>query len=112
MAEESARRLSDLLSGATGRRGFLSRAAVLTTLPALGTALAACNDSNGARTAARGDSAGTAHDEHPAPQHNRSNDDAAPVGAGAVGYQRYDPALPPRGPSGTVKLEMTVKEVP
>ena len=113
MAEESVRRLSDLLSGATGRRGFLSRAAVLgTTLPALGTALAACNDSNGARTSARGDSAGTVPDEHQAPQHNRSNDDAAPVGAGAVGYRRYDPALPPRGPSGTVKLAMTVREVP
>src|SRR5512141_2010655 len=94
MGDESTRRLSDLLSGATGRRGFLSRAAILgTTLPALGTALAAC-------------------DEHPAPQHNRSNDDAAPVGAGAVGYQRYDPALPPRGASGAVKIHMTVKEVP
>jgi nitrite reductase (NO-forming) len=113
MGDESTRRLSDLLSGATGRRGFLSRAAILgTTLPALGTALAACDDAKGARKPPGGDSTRAASDEHPAPQHNRSNDDAAPVGAGAVGYQRYDPALPPRGASGTVKIHMTVKEVP
>ena len=113
MGDESTRRLSDLLSGATGRRGFLSRAAILgTTLPALGTALTACDDSKGARQSSRGDTVHTASDEHSAPQHNRSNDDAAPVGAGAVGYQRYDPALPPRGASGTVKIHMTVKEVP
>jgi len=112
MANESARRLSDLLSGATGRRAFLSRAAVLgTTLPALGTALAACSDSDGAHVPAR-DSANPAHDAQQPPPHDRSNDDAAPVGAGAVGYQRYDPALPPRGASGTVKIAMTVKEVP
>src|SRR5690242_2376328 len=114
MADESARKLSDLLSGATGRRAFLSRAAVLgTTLPALGTALVACSDSDGTHTSARDSAApAAAHDGQQPPPHNRSNDDAAPVGAGAVGYQRYDPALPPRGASGTVKIAMTVKEVP
>ena len=113
MGVDSTRRLSDLLGGATGRRGFLSRAAILgTTLPALGTALAACDETRGARTAPGGDSVHAAPVEPQAPQHDHSNDDAAPVGAGAVGYQRYDPTLPPRPASGTVRLEMTVKEVP
>ena len=43
MTDDATPKLSDLLRGATGRRLFLSRAAVLgTALPALGTALAAC----------------------------------------------------------------------
>ena len=113
MGDESTRRLSDLMSGATGRRGFLSRAAILgTALPALGTALAACDDSTGARKSPATDSLHAANGEQDVPRHTRSNDDAAPVGAGAVGYQRYDPALPPRGASGVVKIHMTVKEVP
>ena len=96
MGDESTRRLSDLMSGATGRRGFLSRAAILgTALPALGTALAACDDSTGARKSPAADSLHAASGEQAVPRHTRSNDDAAPVGAGAVGYQRYDPVLPP-----------------
>jgi len=96
--------LSSLLDAPTGRRAFLSRAAVLgTALPAFGTALAACGEPRApVRTPA----------EQEPPPHQHNNDDAAPVGTGAVGYRRYDPALPPVSPGRRVQISMTVKEVP
>ena len=56
--------LSRVLDAPTGRRAFLSRAAVLgTALPTLGTALAACG-------APPGGARGPAQRETPPPQHN------------------------------------------
>ena len=96
------------------RRRFLTRAAALgAALPALGTALAACDAGeregkaeHQSRTAPRDT------EPHAAPPHTHSNDDAAPVGAGATGYTRYDPTLPPPAKGRTVRLAMTVREVP
>ena len=50
--------------------------------------------------------------EHQTPPQQHSNDDAAPVGAGAVGYRRYDPTLPPASTQRRVQIALTVKEVP
>jgi nitrite reductase (NO-forming) len=106
MSRDDVPLLSSVLDGATGRRSFLSRAALLgTTLPALGTALAACDEKRAAAPA-------RLPAEREAPPHQHSNDDAAPVGSGAVGYRRYDPRLPPAASQRRVHIEMTVREMP
>lgn len=123
MAEPPSIDLSSLIHQPTDRRRFLTRAAALgTVLPTAGTLLLGCEQENGARGTAdstraqRTDSTPPPHGADsvgPSGRHqNRSNDDAAQVGAGALGYTAYDPALPPLLPGRHHKIDMTVKEVP
>lgn len=130
--------LSDLVRTPTNRRIFLARASALgVALPGFGAALAACSktgpSSEGAADhapvtgAATGTSAQTAQQPQPrlpanpdsrldtALNHGTHPSSATPgstVGAPAVPFHRYDPALPPLSPGTVKQIHMTVREVP
>jgi nitrite reductase (NO-forming) len=119
-------RLSDLVQPTT-RRGFLANASVLSlAIPGVGAAIAACSpgDAGKSDTAIAGQAAATGQATAPSTLHNPDSrlDTALMKGAhpsssagggisGATTYHRFDPALPPLGPSN-LKLHWHTKQVP
>jgi nitrite reductase (NO-forming) len=126
--------LGESLAAPSGRRVFLARASALSlAIPGLGAALAACapgssgqsDSGQGAGRAGPG-AAGSAdslrhHNSNSrldstvlknAPRGNSSATPAATQGAQSAAFRRYDPALPPRLPSGRVQLHWHAREAP
>ena len=111
------------------RRQFLAKASRLgLALPAVGAALEACSPNasdNGAKPPAHGETTGTAA-IGPSHQNPDSRTDTAlhikqtpssatgpaTAGASSATFHRYDPALPPLGPSRTLTLKWHAREAP
>ena len=126
--------VGESLAAPSGRRVFLARASALSlAIPGLGAALTACSpggsgqsdSGQGAGRAGPG-AAGSAdslrhHNSNSrldstvlknAPRGNSSATPAATQGAQSAAFRRYDPALPPRLPSGRVQLHWHAREAP
>src|SRR5215211_3005761 len=126
--------LGESLAAPSGRRVFLARASALSlAIPGLGAALAACAP-GGSGQSDSGQGAGRAGPGAPgsadslrhhnsnsrldstvlknAPRGNSSATPAATQGAQSAAFRRYDPALPPRLPSGRVQLHWHAREAP
>ncbi len=120
-------RLSDLIEPTT-RRGFLANASVLSfAIPGLGAAIAACSPGDGGKadTASTAPAAAATGQAGAAPTlHNpdsrldtalmkggHPSSSGAGAAPGNVAFHRFDPTLPPLGPSN-LKLHWHTKQVP
>ena len=129
---ESARPpISDVVSGVSDRRAFLTRASALSlAIPGLGAALAACapgkpglaDSTQGAVRNATGATDPMQHQnsnsrldtalQKNAPHTNSSATPGAMNGAANATFHRFDPALPPLPTGGRVQLHWHAREVP
>jgi nitrite reductase (NO-forming) len=124
---DSTPRLSDLIEPST-RRGFLANASVLSfAIPGLGAAIAACSpgDKGKADTTSTAPAAAASGQAGAPPTlHNPDSrldtalmkgghpvSTAAGAAPGNVAFHRFDPTLPPLGPSN-LKLHWHTKQVP